>query len=243
MTSSIVHRSALIDMGIRKSDETGRTIFGVAVPFNTRVPIWDWDDGEYEEDFERGAFATTIAERGDKVKLLSQHDRHSQLPLGRATSLKETDDGLMAEFRVSSTPRGDEVLELVRDGALDSFSIGFIPIAKRVAITDGVKRVTRTEVSLREVSVVTFPAYETATIDGARCEADARQALDDALRTGRPLSAVERAAFDALRPSERQEDDLDDDQLDDEDVEATILFNASPNAVAGRKLAILRSGF
>lgn len=185
-------------MAIRDSDPNGRTIHGTAVPFGAPTRIWDWEDGEYDEIFVKGAFAKTIGERGDKVKLLSQHDRNSQLPLGRATSLVEESGGLAAEFYVSKTERGDEVLELVRDGALDSFSIGFIPISKDVRVDNGAKTVTRTEVSLREVSVVTFPAYESATIEGARCEADARQALADALRTGRPLSVPELAALRAL---------------------------------------------
>lgn len=245
MTSTIVHRSAVgVTMAIRDSDPAGRTIHGTAVPFDTPTRIWDWEDGEYDEVFTKGSFSKTIGERGDKVKLLAQHDRNSQLPLGRATSLTETNDGLAAEFYVSKTARGDEVLELVRDGALDSFSIGFVPIAKDVRIDNGAKTVTRTEVSLREVSVVTFPAYETATIEGARSEADARQALADALRTGRPLSVPELDALRALAGTQGLAAATDDQAEDDETPEdegAADAPRSDPLALARRRLALLRA--
>ena len=40
---------------------------------------------------------------------------------------------MYGEARVSKTAAGDEVLELVRDGALDSFSVCFQPITDRIA--------------------------------------------------------------------------------------------------------------
>jgi hypothetical protein len=65
---------------------------------------------------------------------------------------------------VSKTTAGDEALELLRDGALDSFSVGFAPIrhVKRDKVT------VRTEVALREASLVTFPAYEDALVQAVR---------------------------------------------------------------------------
>ncbi len=58
---------------------------------------------------------------------------------------------------------GDEVIELVRDGALDSFSVGFSPKDER-RLPDGT--VARVEVKLNEVSVVVSPAYAGALIAG-----------------------------------------------------------------------------
>ena len=58
---------------------------------------------------------------------LYQHDRHE--PLGRATELRDDAAGVYGAFRISATRRGDEVLEMLRDGVLDSFSVGFAPIA------------------------------------------------------------------------------------------------------------------
>jgi HK97 family phage prohead protease len=151
------------DLEIRGGD--GRTITGIAAPFDSPAAISDIQ-GRYTETIERGAFARTIAERGSsKVKLLVQHESRS-LPIGRAHVLREDTAGLYGEFKVSKTERGDEVLELVRDGALDAFSIGFRPIRDHWS-ADGSTR-TLLEARLDEVSVVSFPAYEKALISAVR---------------------------------------------------------------------------
>ena len=145
----------------------GRTIIGLAVPFNTPTDIHDIS-GSYREQFAFGAFTRTIAERGpSKVKLLLQHNSQ-RLPIGRAVKLTETPEGLMAELRVSKTPDGDLALELVRDGALDGLSVGFQPI-NQVLERDGL--VTRTEVKLVEISLTGFPAYDTARVATVRSSA------------------------------------------------------------------------
>jgi uncharacterized protein len=164
------------DLTVRSAE---RIIYGIAVPFGEPAEIHELGE-RYSEVFVRGAFARTIRERGDKVKLLVAHDGHGRLPIGRATLLREDAAGLFAEFKVSRTHAGDEVLELVGDGALDAFSIGFQPIAQRRPAPG---RVERTEVRLREVSVVSMPAYEGALIAGVRCAAPlsvevARRRLD-----------------------------------------------------------------
>lgn len=149
------------DVELRIDDTDGRTICGTCVPFGMPTQIGN----RFIESFRKGAFTKTIKERGSKVQLLAAHD-HKALPLGRATHLTETDDGLYGEFRISKTRLGDEVLELVKDGALNSFSIGFVPL--RDKWSSDRKHVERTEVRLHEVSVVTFPAYEGAAITAVR---------------------------------------------------------------------------
>ena len=156
-------RALSSDLEIRSSGD-GRTVVGLVVPYDSPTTILDYD-GEYEETFKRGSFARSIAERGDRIKFLSQHQRTSN-PLGRAVLLKETAAGLYGEFRVSATQAGDEALELIRDGALDSFSVGFTPIREQWN-RNKTERV-HYESKLNEVSVVSFPAYEAAHIAGVR---------------------------------------------------------------------------
>ena len=149
------------DLSIR-ADGTGRTITGIVVPFDTVARVSD-GGRPYDEMHQRGSFGKTIAERGDRVKLLMQHDRNT--PIGKATMLREDTAGLYGEFAVSAIPAGDQALELVRDGVLDSFSIGFAPV-KSYKDTAGVT--VRTENALREASLVTFPAYDGARIMALR---------------------------------------------------------------------------
>ncbi len=158
-------RAFVADIEVR-ADATGRTVHGIVVPFGQVARVSD-GGRPYDEMFQQGAFAKTIQERGDRVKLLSQHNSRSN-PLGRAVALREDAVGLYGEFRVSKTAAGDEALELLRDGALDSFSVGFTPIKHRA---DG-RTTVRTEVGLREASLVTFPAYEGALIAGVRSVMD-----------------------------------------------------------------------
>jgi HK97 family phage prohead protease len=153
-----------LDLEIRGD---GRTVYGLAVPFDSPTPIRD-RSGTYDEVFRMGAFADTIRERGDRVKFLANHDRQT-MPLGKAIMLREDPAGLIGEFRVSATPAGDAALELIRDGVLDALSIGFAPI-QSVGREGRDPVVERTAVKLMEVSAVAFPAYEGALIAGVRSE-------------------------------------------------------------------------
>lgn len=166
MIDAQITRHFTPDLEVR-ADGAGRTVSGIVVPFETVASVSDGGPS-YNEMFRKGAFAKTITERGSRVKLLSQHNSRSN-PLGRATMLREDSAGLYGEFQISKTRDGDDALELVRDGALDSFSVGFAPVKhvmeRRVKV--------RTEVMLRETSLVTFPAYEGALISGVRSTLDA----------------------------------------------------------------------
>lgn len=157
--TNIEHREFNLHLEYR-ADGDGRTITGIAVPYDVEQRI----SGNLTEVFRKGAFADMVR-NPFKVKLLRGHDAKA-LPLGRATMLKETDKGLYAEMRVSKTAAGDEVLELVRDGALDNLSIGFMPVKNRKR-EDGV--IERLKAQLAEISLVTFGAYgDLASVTGVR---------------------------------------------------------------------------
>lgn len=136
-----------------RADGEKRLVSGVAVPFDRPTDI-----GQYTEVFRKGAFARTIKGYASKVKLLNQH----RSPIGSAMTLRESDEGLIGEFRISATAEGNDVIELVKDGVLDSFSVGFSPVQDRWSKDR--TSVERTEVRLMEVSLVPFPAYEDAKV-------------------------------------------------------------------------------
>lgn len=145
-----------------RADGDGRTVVGIVVPYNVEQQI----NRNLTEVFLPGAFAA-VTRAAHRVKLLVGHDQN-QLPQGRATLLREDPAGLYGEFRVSKTQRGDELLELVADGAVDQFSIGFQPLQDRKR-ADGV--VERVRAHLAEVSLVTFGAYGmAAAVAGIREE-------------------------------------------------------------------------
>jgi len=152
------NRNYSVNLELRANSD-GRTIFGIAVPYNKEQRI----TSTMIEVFRKGVFSEVI-KAPHRVKLLRGHGENNVL--GRATLLKETDDGLYAEFKISKTREGDEALELVKDGALDQLSVGFMPI-KNKKRTDGVME--RLKAHLAEVSLVTFGAYgELASVTGMR---------------------------------------------------------------------------
>ncbi|MGI5192267.1 HK97 family phage prohead protease [Streptomyces sp. CA-288835] len=175
----ILHRTA----ELVRADETGRTVFGLAVPYGVDTDIRE-HGSSYIERFAPGAFARSIDERGSKVRLFVGHEAR-RLPIGRATELREASDGLHAAFHIPATRDGDDALELVRTGVVDAFSIGFRPIRNR---QDGDVTV-RTEAALIEVSLVGIPAYEGAAVAGVRTASPAlsvdvaRRRLDLILKT------------------------------------------------------------
>lgn len=150
----------------------GRTIYGLAVPYDVELEVSDWWD-DYTEVFRAGSFTKTIRERRHPVPLLVSHERRA-LPIGKATELSEEPDGLHAAFHLAPTRQADDVLALVAEDALSGLSIGFEPVDHKV--TPGHKRTPpsardlheRTAVILHEVSVCNFPAYEDAGVHGLR---------------------------------------------------------------------------
>ena len=176
MSQNTLYRVSSADFEIRGD---GRTVVGIAVPFDEPTEIRD-TYGAYTEVFRRGAFAKTIRERAQAIKFLVNHDAMQRLPIGAATLLREDAAGLYAEFRVSATRDGDEALTLIEDGVLDGLSVGFTPVK------GGDRRkgnlVERIEVKLREVSAVAFQAYPGAKVlavrsDGTRTPISRAQAL------------------------------------------------------------------
>jgi len=109
-----------------------------------------------------GAFTKTIAERGQKVKFLWQHDPGE--PLGRPLVMQEDGKGLFVKALISDTQRGRDALALLKDDAINQMSIGYDPIS-----FDYTKKGEKTirnlrEVRLHEFSLVTFAANEEATV-------------------------------------------------------------------------------
>lgn len=139
-------------------------MYGTVVPYGQVAEVSD-GGRPYRERFEFGAFDRSIRERGNKVRLFDSHNTR-RLPIGKAIELREQQDGLHAAFEIAATRDGDDALELVRSGTVDSFSIGFRGIRER---QDG-QVVVRTEVALMEVSLVGLPAYAGAAIAGVRSQ-------------------------------------------------------------------------
>ena len=145
-----------------RSEGDGRTVYGIVVPYGQVARVSDGGP-HYKEAFQRGAFAKSLADRGSRpVPLLAQHDRQS-FAAGASVGFEDRPDGLYGSFRMLNHDKAEAALEAARAGVAN-FSVGFGAIKHRM---DGGVTV-RTEAAMREVSLVTFPAYEGAMVHGVR---------------------------------------------------------------------------
>jgi HK97 family phage prohead protease len=135
----------------------------------------------------KGAFAESIKKRAPKF--LAQHD--SDAILGRWMVTREDERGLYLEGEFARTPMGDEYYELAKMGAIDGLSIGYSTIDSDL---DGDKRRLLKKINLWEVSLVTFPANELATLTGVKTLGIER-GLEKYLRDAGGLSRNEAKKF------------------------------------------------
>jgi len=148
--SENLFRNFCPDLQVRSSGD-GRTVCGIAVPYNAPTRI----DDQLIEQFARGAFSHQL-DRPQRVKFAREHVLLGGELIGAATMLRDDSAGLYVELRTAKTPAGEATLELVRDGALDQLSIMFREGRNR-RLGGGI--VERIQADLKEVAIVMEGAY------------------------------------------------------------------------------------
>ena len=156
-----------------------RTLTGYAAVFNSEADI----GGYFREVIAPGAFADTL--KDSDVRALVDHD--SGRLIGRKSNgtlrLSEDKRGLKVEIDLPDTSDGRDVAALVERGDMDGMSFGFMVTHDEWDETSDPPTRTIHAVNLREVSAVTFPAYDDTslalrTLEGAKEEA--RKLRDEA---------------------------------------------------------------
>jgi HK97 family phage prohead protease len=94
-----------------------------------------------------------------KIKLLSQHDMKK--PVGRMVSAETRADGIYATFKLSRSQAGSDAMIMASEGLVSGLSIGAEVIASKPS-RDGYTLVS--QASLKEVSLVTEPAFKSAQV-------------------------------------------------------------------------------
>jgi len=167
------------------ADTSQRIIEGIVVPWGETSYLTPDPQGER---FVRGALSRSIEQRGDRVRLFSNHGH--QRAVGRATAWKANHPaGCWAAFKVRRGGDADELLDDIAEGLLDAFSVGFRPVRER-RTPDGVREVIEAE--LHEVSLVPIGAY-----DGARVLATRARVIAPTLP---PMPPVNLTPIPPLRP-------------------------------------------
>lgn len=146
------------DMQLRSGGD-GRTLSGLLVPFDTPTVI----NPSLTEMFVRGTFAKQVRAPG-RIPLAMNHIPLGGEIIGKVLSLREDTAGLYGEARISDTRAGNDAMELLRDGAMDSLSIGFVEGQNQYR--DGVT--TRRTATMTELAIVNRPAYPQARVQSLR---------------------------------------------------------------------------
>jgi HK97 family phage prohead protease len=151
-------RIAFSNMEVRAMGD-GTKLVGYAAVFDSPSEPLPWT-----EYVKRGAFTKTINDGAD-VRLLIDHEG---VPLARSTSgtltLTEDDRGLLVESDLDPTnPDAARLISALRRGDISQMSFAFRTIKDSWNNDRSVRELR--EVQLFDVSVVTFPAYESTVAE------------------------------------------------------------------------------
>jgi uncharacterized protein len=167
-----------------------------------------------------GAFKKSLKEwkaKGKLPKMLLQHGgffgpAEDGIPIGRYTAMEEDAKGLYLEGELFAldTQKGQYIHEGVKSGELDGLSIGYIPVDVTLGKKPGEPRRILRSVTLREVSLVTFPMNDRAAVTVAKSIeelqtlADAESYLRDACGFSRQQALAFVSRIKSLRPSDSE---------------------------------------
>jgi HK97 family phage prohead protease/HK97 family phage major capsid protein len=133
--------------------EERREISGKIVPMGTGE-VGNTNLGAYV--FEAGSI--DIADVS-KIKLLSQHDMKK--PVGRMIAAETREDGIYATFKLSRSTGGNDALIQAQEGLVSGLSVGAEIVSSKPS-RNGYTVVTAAK--LKEVSLVTEPAFKSAQV-------------------------------------------------------------------------------
>lgn len=148
----------------------------------------------------------------DRVVMLVNHDENR--PIGRLIESESTDMELLAKFRIAATGDGDTALLEAAEGIRDGLSVGLEVDSHE---QDDAGNLIVTAGTLREISLVTFPAFTDARVtdvaaseeDPETPDADAPEPTESESETvdeSTEPTAVETATVSASVPAARVQD-------------------------------------
>jgi HK97 family phage prohead protease len=190
-------KELIIEAASIECSEERREISGKIVPMGT---------GEVGSTNMGGVvFAANSIDVSDisKIKLLSQHDMKK--PVGRMTAAEVRPDGIYATFKLSRSTGGNDALIQAQEGLVSGLSVGAEVIASQPS-RDG--HIVVTAAKLKEVSLVTEPAFKSAQVleiaaeevlPAEETQPESEPIVEETTKAEAP--AVEAAAVEAARPT------------------------------------------
>lgn len=162
-----------------------------------------------------GAFSKSLADHkaaGTMPQMFFNHEAFS-MPIGVWRAMEEDAKGLLVEGELIDTTSGRDTYAALKAGAVKGLSIGFRCSA--FEIHNNIRTIT--EASLMEVSVVTFPMNEAATVTDVKSDKEDSKMTDDDLK-----SALAEAGFaydEVVKLFSSRDDTKFDEETSDADEE------------------------
>jgi HK97 family phage prohead protease len=191
-------KELIIEASSIECSEERREISGKIVPMGT---------GEVGSTNMGGVvFAANSIDVSDisKIKLLSQHDMKK--PVGRMTAAEVRPDGIYATFKLSRSTGGNDALIQAQEGLVSGLSVGAEIISSQPSRNG---HIVVTAAKLKEVSLVTEPAFKSAqvleiaaeeVIPAEETQPESEPQVEEST-TAVEAPAVEAAAVEAARPT------------------------------------------
>ena len=141
--------------------------------FSGYASVFDNVDS-YGDIVRKGAFVESIGEweaKGKMPPILWNHDPSD--PIGVYTKMQEDEKGLYVEGKllIDDVPRAKQTHALMKAGVIDGLSIGYRVKEYLYNVDEEVTDLIK--LSLREVSIVTFPANPDTRIEAVKSRLDA----------------------------------------------------------------------
>lgn len=216
--------------------DDGRTLAGYAAVFGEATEIDSWE-GAFTETIRKGAFRKTIRESTPVMQF--DHGRHpliGSLPIGSIVDLREDDQGLYVEGRLTDNWLMQPVRDAIAEGTVNGMSFRFEVVREEWRDKNG-KLVRPEEVmdllwmpgdrgplqrelvelKCRELGPVVFPAYA-----GTSVSVRARGVADELVRSGDMTRQIRQSlARDATGPAVPEDPELR------REVATAVLFDTS----------------
>ena len=152
----------------------------------------------YSEIVAPGAFKKSLAQHrseGTFPAMLYQHD--PSRPIGVYSEMREDEKGLFVRGKLAlDTPDGKTAHALLKMGALNGLSIGFMPV--KSTYDEEKRERTLTEIDLWEVSLVTFPANGKARVESVKANIAEMTRFADVERYLRDVYGVSQSEATAI---------------------------------------------
>lgn len=239
----LIDRSVPFTFTRAVDDETGNdglNLQGYAAVFEEKTEIDSWE-GSFTETIRKGAFRKSIRERTPVLQF--EHGRHplvGSLPIGRIQDLREDNEGLYVEARLSDNWLIEPVRTAIRDESVTGMSFRFEVIRdewrdnkgkllKGSELSEllwdpgerGPLERTLVELKVRELGPVVFPQYEGTTVS-----VRAREVAEEITHRGALRRGILRS-LGADGANTNLADDIDDELR--HEVACAVLFpEASP---------------